>query len=128
LIYVDSSVLLAELLDEHRLPPSSLWQNPLISSRLAQYEVWTRLHRGGYGTSHKDEAGSVLRHVTLVDMSPSVLDRALEPFPIPLRTLDALHLATIEYLRDDGVSVELASYDGRLLAATKALGIKIAEL
>ena len=66
--------------------------------------------------------------MTFIDMLPSVLERALEPFPTPLRTLDALHLATVEYLRRDGADVEVASYDIRLLAAAKALGIKIAEL
>jgi hypothetical protein len=61
-------------------------------------------------------------------MLPSVLERALEPFPTPLRTLDALHLATVEFLRRDGADVELASYDTRLVAAARALNIKIAEL
>jgi hypothetical protein len=61
-------------------------------------------------------------------MLPSVLQRALEPFPTPLRTLDALHLATAEFLRRDIADVELASYDTRLVAAAGALNIKIAEL
>lgn len=47
---------------------------------------------------------------------------------MPLRTLDALHLATAEYLQRDGNDVELASYDTRLIAAAKALGIRIADL
>jgi hypothetical protein len=41
--------------------------------------------------------------------------RALDPFPIPVRTLDALHLA-IEFLRVRQQQVELESYDGRLVA------------
>ena len=47
-------------------------------------------------------------------MVPNVLARALEPFPAPVRTLDALHLASIEFLRGRGQKVELASYDDRL--------------
>lgn len=128
MIYTDSSVILAELLDEDRAPSPTFWRNALVSSRLAQYEVWTRLHRGGLGSSHKEEARLALAHLTFVDMLPSVLQRALEPFPIPLRTLDALHLATVDYLRNDSFTVELASYDTRLIAAAKALDIKIAEL
>jgi hypothetical protein len=42
--------------------------------------------------------------------------RALDPFPIPVRTLDALHLASIEFLRVRQQQVELESYDGRLVA------------
>ena len=58
-------------------------------------------------------------------MSRPVLARALEPWPVPLRTLDALHLATLVFLRDGGEPIELASYDHRLLAAARALGIPI---
>jgi predicted nucleic acid-binding protein len=47
---------------------------------------------------------------------------------ITLRTLDALHLATIEFLRRQGETVELASYDDRLLAAAEAVGIPVARL
>ena len=61
-------------------------------------------------------------------MTEPVLARALEPWPVPVRTLDALHLATIDFLRGQGEAVELASYDNRLLAAARALGIPIAAL
>ena len=56
-------------------------------------------------------------------MSDAALARALEPFPVAVRTLDALHLATIEFLHNQGESVTLASYDNRLLTAAQALGI-----
>jgi predicted nucleic acid-binding protein len=128
LIYVDSSVLLAELLDEERVPPPALWQRKLVSSRLTEYEVWTRLFRSGPGASYHREAREILARLDFIDMLPSVLQRALEPFPTPLRTLDALHLATAEFLRRDIADVELASYDTRLVAAAGALNIKIAEL
>jgi hypothetical protein len=52
----------------------------------------------------------------------------LEPWPAPLRTLDALHLATVEYLRRHGEEVELASYDSRLLAGARVLGIPLTAL
>jgi hypothetical protein len=45
-----------------------------------------------------------------------------------VRTLDGLHLATIEFLRTKGESVELASYDNRMLAAAHAMGIAIAAI
>jgi hypothetical protein len=52
----------------------------------------------------------------------------LEPFPISVRTLDALHLATAEFLRAQGEPMELASYDNRLLAGARALGIPTAAM
>jgi hypothetical protein len=57
-----------------------------------------------------------------------VLARALEPFPVPVCTLDGLHLASMAFLRDRRQSLELASYDDRLLAAARALGIPIHDL
>ena len=58
-------------------------------------------------------------------MTELVLARALEPFAIPVRTLDALHLATMEFLRSRGRPLELASYDARLLDAARSLRIPI---
>jgi uncharacterized protein len=52
-----------------------------------------------------------------------VLTRALQPFPIPVRTLDAIHLAALEFIRAQKQSVQLASYDERLLSAARFLGI-----
>jgi hypothetical protein len=45
-----------------------------------------------------------------------------------VRTLDALHLASLEFLRGRGQAIELASYDTRLLEAEKRIGIALAEL
>jgi hypothetical protein len=42
--------------------------------------------------------------------------------------LDALHLATIEFLRSEGEPVKLASYDVRLIAAARALDVPIAAV
>ena len=57
-----------------------------------------------------------------------MLARALEPWSVPLRTLDALHLAAVEYLCRQGEPIELASDDNRVLAAARALTIPVAEL
>jgi hypothetical protein len=61
-------------------------------------------------------------------MAPPVLARALEPFPTPVRTLDALHLASMEFLRANGQTVQLASYDRRLLAAARGMRFAILSL
>jgi predicted nucleic acid-binding protein len=66
--------------------------------------------------------------VSFTEMSETVLVRALEPFPIGVRTLDALHLATMAFIRGSGETVELASYDRRPRAAAQEVGISIAKL
>jgi hypothetical protein len=69
-----------------------------------------------------------LNGIELLEMDRTVLARALEWWPTPIRTLDALHLATLEYVGRREAPVQLAGYDHRMLAAARALGILIAEL
>lgn len=128
MIYLDASVALAHLLTEDRLPPEGLWQESLISSRLLEYEIWTRIHARKLTRSHGDEVRTLLARVALLELAPPVLARALEPFPASVRTLDALHLASIEFLRKQGQNITLASYDTRLVDAARAQGIPIYEL
>jgi predicted nucleic acid-binding protein len=128
LIYLDTSVALAHILAEDRQPPETLWAQPLVASRLLEYELWTRLNARGLGRSHGETARRLVERLALLELLPNVLARALEPFPVPVRTLDALHLASIEFLRGLGRGVELASYDQRLTSGARALGIPIAIL
>lgn len=125
MIYLDSSAALAHLFGEGRVPATILWRERLASSRLLEYEVWNRIHARGLTYSHRAEAKELLDRVSLIDLGPAVLARALQPFPVLVRTLDRLHLATIEFLRARGDDIELASYDRRLLAGARALGIAI---
>ncbi len=128
MIYVDSSVLLADLFAEPRSPPERLWDDDLASSQLLAYEVWNRVHVYGLVPSHGARARGLLARVSLTAMSEAALARALEPFPVAVRTLDALHLATMDFIRESGEPVQLASYDNRLIAAAEALGITPAAL
>jgi predicted nucleic acid-binding protein len=127
-IYLDTSVALAHLLSEDRRPPDVLWRQPLVASRLLEYELWTRLNARRLGASHGEMARRLLERLAILEMLPSVLARALEPFETPVRPLDALHLASIVFLRERGQSVELASYDDRLTAAARALGVETVPL
>jgi hypothetical protein len=127
-IYLDSSVVLARLLEEDRSPPADFWKQPLISSRLLTYEVWNRVNARGLDGTHGEQTRILIGRIDLIELSPPVLGRALEPFPAPVRTLDALHLATIEFLRANGQLVELASYEIRLNAAARSVGIPLAAL
>ena len=128
MIYLDTSVALAQLLSEDRAPPPSLLRAPLISSRLLEYEIWTKLNGLQLGRSHGEQARTLIHRVALIELSAPVLERALEPFPIRVRTLDALHLASITFLLARGQTLELASYDDRLVAAARALGVPIATV
>ena len=128
MIYLDTSVALAHLLAEDRSPPEDLWREPLISSRLIEYEIWTQIHARKLARSHADEVRALLSRLALIELSPPVLARALEPFPKPVRTLDALHLASIDFLQKQGQSITLASYDARLINVARALRFTLYKL
>jgi hypothetical protein len=127
-IYVDSSIVLARVFAESRSPPDHFWGRPLVASRLLEYEVWNRVFARRLAQAYHENARWLLALVNLLDLTPHVLDRALEPFPVPVGTLDGLHLASVLWLRATGESVELASYDARLTVAAQALGISLAAL
>ena len=128
MIYLDSSVALAHILAEERAPSERLWAGQVGSSRLLAYEVWNRLHVAGLGESHAREAEALLARVALLELGPRILERALKPFPVSVRTLDGLHLASMFFLEGAGESIELASYDKRMNAAAEALNLKLFSL
>ena len=123
MIYLDTSVALAQLLAEDRVPPAAIWTETLVASRLLEYEMWTRIHALGLGRSHGELVRQLTGRLAFLELAPPILARVLEPFPARVRTLDALHLASIQFLRDQGQIVELASYDDRLLGAARAMGV-----
>jgi hypothetical protein len=63
----------------------------------------------------------------MIELAPAVLARALEPFPIPVRTLDALHLASADFLRGQRQALEIASYDDRMSVAARKMGFSISR-
>ncbi|HET6203759.1 MAG TPA: PIN domain-containing protein [Planctomycetota bacterium] len=128
MIYLDSSVALAHLLAEDRAPSQKLWTGSPVSSRLLEYEVWTRVHARELARTHEEAIRALFARVAFLDLSTAVLERALEPFPVPVRTLDALHLASVEFLRRNGQKVELATYDARQAAVARRMGIPLFSL
>jgi len=128
-IYLDSSVILAHLLVEDRCPAPEFWaRGPFATSQLAEYEVWNRLYARRLAGTQAERAQTLFARLILVDLSSTALARALEPLPISVKTLDGLHLATMDYLRSGGEEVVLASYDRKFQSAALALGFSLAPL
>ena len=94
-----------------------------MSSRLLECEVWNRINAYQLQNSHGEGVRNLIGRVAMIEMVGPVLSRALQPFPAPVRTLDTIHLAAIEFIRAQKQSVRLASYDERLLTAARLLGI-----
>jgi uncharacterized protein len=120
--------MLAHLLAVERQPPPEIWRESLVSSRLLVYEAWNRVNRRRLGASHGALLERALERIAFLELREEVLARATEPFPAPVRTLDALHLSSLEYLTSRGIRAKLLSYDDRLLAAARAMDLPIADI
>lgn len=75
MIYVDSSVALAQLLFETRAPRASLWRESLVSSRLLEYELWNRVHAYRLTGTRGDDVRAILALVDMIEMTGPVLAR-----------------------------------------------------
>lgn len=74
-----------------------------------------------FGSAYAQDARAWLEGVALLPLDDSILDQAASLVPPTLRTLDAVHLATVLSVRDEiGV---LFTYDDRL--ATAAAGYQL---
>jgi len=99
-----------------------------VSSRLLEYEAWTRVHAAGLARSHGNALRELLARLAFLELASAVLARALEPFPVNVRTLDALHLASLDFLRLQGQKPSLATYDERMASAARLLEIPLFAL
>ena len=107
MICLDTSVVLARLFAEDRSPPGAFRAETSVSSRRLEFDVFNRVHARGAGRSHGADARHRADRVSLVELSDRVLGRALPPFLQPVRTLDALHPATMAFRRAQGPTLSL---------------------
>ncbi len=63
----------------------------------------------------------------IIAVSDEVLARAGRPFPVePIRTLDAIHIATVEVIGEPPQLVTFVTRDKRVTANARALGYYVA--
>ena len=130
--YVDASVLLRLVLVED--DPLATWNrlHP-ISSEVVTVECLRAIERLRWTTSidaavlaeRRATLLTVLKGFQLVAISSPVLERAGDPFPVFVATLDAIHLATATILREDAPDLAFATHDLRLGAAARAMGFEV---
>ena len=95
----------------------------LLSSALLTVEGRRAARR--YGELASERARAAITAITLVPLDQPILDAAAELDPAELRSLDALHLATVVSLGED--LERLYCYDSRLSDAAQALGIEVSQ-
>ena len=136
-LYAESSAVLAWLLDEDAgtFVRQTLSEGPIVlASDLTLIECDRVLHRAAaLGELTEAEAADRRAHLTtaaahwhVLRIGPEVVDRARQPFPgDPIRTLDAIHLASALVARSAVAGLELLSLDDRIRAVAKRVGLKL---
>ena len=126
MLYLDSSAIVKLVAPEPETAGlvQTLRSDPdAISSALAQVEVTRAVMRAGATRERASRAATVLERIALVPIDPGILGRAADLQPPNLRTLDAIHLATVLLLRRDIAG--LITYDARLARAAAAADIAV---
>ena len=105
-----------------------------IASALVEVECLRtidRLHQQGklplpQIASRRSAVYDLIEEVEVVPLSEPVLRRAAQPFPVPLGTLDALHLATaLLWTERRGGALVMATHDASLATASRACGLDV---
>jgi len=132
--YVDASVLLRVALGQPNALPEWRQIDRGVSSALVTTESLRTLDRLRLRANLSDREVATRRAVILaliaslelVEIDAVVLDRAAQPMPSELGTLDAIHLATAmlwkETTRTDLV---MATHDGALALGAQAHGLRV---
>lgn len=134
--YVETSALLAGVLEQDDSAREALRGDAIyFTSGLTVAEAQRALIRARTTSrlSARDEQVAAkairafLRRCHVVGLAAEILERAGGSFPVePIRTLDALHLATLEYLEIPPHVVTVISRDERVRANAHALGYALA--
>jgi uncharacterized protein len=133
--YVESSALVAALLEQDAAALDSLRSaTPQITSALTFAEAARAIVRARVGErlTAEDERAAVRalrryeRRCYIVNVTDDILARVRRAFPVePIRTLDALHLATAESIGEPPQLVTIVTRDRRVRDNALALGYQV---
>jgi predicted nucleic acid-binding protein len=132
-VYVDSSVLLRIVLNERGALREWRRIDRPFASELIRMECRRTIDRARIRERLSDRAVAQQRAAVfgLLDtfytlpLETAVLERAAEPFPTLLSSLDAIHLATALLARAQVDDLRFATHDGELGTAARAMGFEV---
>ena len=132
--YLDASVILRRALDE---PSSTIAWNEVgetVTSRITQVECFRALDRLRHQLTEDEVGLARAREIVyrafdschVIELGASVLGQAGMPFPVAIKTLDAVHLASAMTYRDlTGTPVRIATHDRALARASRSMGFEV---
>ena len=132
--YLDASVVVRKLQREAgSLKEWGQWKRA-FSSELLRIEVLRAVDRARLRGALTDNevadvvmrARAILDGLDLLQLSPSILNRAAQSFLTPLGTLDALHLATaVRLMESTGIELTFLTHDAELGTAARTMNFVV---
>jgi uncharacterized protein len=133
-VYLDASVVVRKLQREAgSLKEWGQWERA-YSSELLRVEVLRAVDRArlqGVLTDNEVadiviKAHAIVDGLELLQLSPSILNRAAQSFLTPLGTLDALHLATaVRLVESTGIELTFFTHDAGLATAARSMNFEV---
>ncbi len=132
--YVDSSVILRRILGQAGAIEEWRELAAPVASALVEMECLRTLDRirvrGGVDdrtlSVWRETLYALLEEADLVEVTRTVLQRAAQPLPTTLGTLDAIHLATATLWRERGATdLVMATHDEALATAARSFGFRV---
>jgi predicted nucleic acid-binding protein len=136
-LYAESSAVLSWLLDEETAPVVRQLLTDaeiILASDLTLIEcdrvLIRAIHLGelteAEAADRRAQLSAAASHWHVLRMAGEVVDRARQPFPgEPIRTLDAIHVASTLVARTAVAGLKLLSLDERVRNAARKLGIEV---
>ena len=132
--YLDSSVLLRTLLNQPRQLSNLRDLTRPIASKLLKPECLRSLDRlrvrGHLNESDflkaSEELYSAMDSIEFIEIDQRILERVGSSFPLPLGTLDAIHLASALLWRESfNTRISFLTHDDELGKVARALGFEV---
>ena len=136
-VYAESSAVLAWLLGDRggeEVAEVLAEADGVVASDLTRIEcervlvrAWsTKLLTEVAAADHRAVLAGVVRHWVTLRIDERVRDRSLRPYPLePVRTLDAIHLASALVAREAVPDLVVLSLDGRIRQNAERLGFEV---
>jgi len=134
--YLESSAVVAALLEGDKAARAAIYSDRCATSALTLAEASRAIIRaavaGRLALAAEQAAMRALRDVErgwfVVDVTAAVLARVAARFPVePLRSLDAIHLATAELLGEPPSLVTIVTRNARVAVNARALGYPVED-
>jgi predicted nucleic acid-binding protein len=135
-IYVDASALMRVVLAQQGVKAPTGPGKPLSSSRIVEVEGHRAIDRLRLlGELNDTEAAAktkqlidVVARINLIPVSDSVIELARASFPVGVRALDAIHVASAQVLKAEVGEIEFWTHDRRQADAALSRGLEVRGL